>query len=119
MSREYKFHCKKCEFDTNYKSKWEIHIDSELHKTGKKKIRSDKIRIEKCPECEYESKINTNMRQHILIKHSTTEDREKEFTYYCKYCDYGTFAKSLYQIHKKTKKHRQIYSLLSKNIIEI
>ena len=62
--------------------------------------------------------INTNMRQHILINHCTEKEREKEFTYYCKYCDYGTFAKSLYQIHKRTKKHKQIVELLSK-IVEI
>jgi acetyl-CoA carboxylase beta subunit len=118
MSNKYKYQCESCGFNTNYKSKWEIHISSELHKTGKKKIRSDKICIEKCPECDYESKINTNMRQHILINHGTKEEREKEFTYYCKYCDYGTFAKSLYQIHKRTKKHKQIVELLSK-IVEV
>lgn len=118
MSNEYKYQCESCGFNTNYKSKWEIHISSELHKTGKKKIRSDKICIEKCPKCDYESKINTNMRQHILINHSTKEEREKEFTYYCKYCDYGTFAKSLYKIHKQTKKHKQIAELLSK-IVEV
>ena len=96
----------------------EIHISFELHRTGKKKIRSDKICIKKCPDCDYKSKTNTNMRQHILIKHCTKEERKKEFTYYCKYCDFGTFAKSIYNIHKQTKKHKQIKELLSK-IIEI
>ena len=64
------------------------------------------------------ARTNTNMKQHILINHGTKEDREKEFTYYCKYCDYGTFSKPLYKTHKQTKKHKNIVELLSK-IIEI
>ena len=115
---EYKYRCNKCNFFTNYKSVWSRHINTELHKTGKKKIRSDKIRIDECPECDYKTKINTNMKQHILINHGTKEDREKEFTYYCKYCDYGTFSKPLYKIHKKSKRHKHIVDLLSK-IIEV
>ena len=33
------------------------------------------------------------MKIHKLNKHLTKEDREKEFTHYCKYCDYGSFSK--------------------------
>ena len=118
MTKEYKYQCNKCKFYTNYESLWDRHINTELHKTGKKKIRSDKIRLEQCLECNYETKINTNMRQHILINHGTKKEREKEFTYYCKICDYGTFSKPLYKTHKQTKKHKQIKELLSK-IIEV
>lgn len=115
MSTEYKYKCKKCKYYTNYESKWEIHTSSELHKTGKKKIRSDKIVIEKCSDCDYKSRINTNMKQHILTKHGTKSDRENEFTYYCKYCDFGTFGKSSYKIHRQTKKHEQIRNSIKQN----
>ncbi len=37
-----KYICEKCKFETNYKSNYNKHIRSELHKTGIKKTRSDK-----------------------------------------------------------------------------
>jgi hypothetical protein len=114
MTEEYKYQCIRCKFNTNYESLWNRHVNTEMHKTGKKKIRSDKICIEQCPECDYQSKINTNMRQHILNNHVSKEEKEKEFTYYCKYCDFGAFSKPLYTEHIKTKKHRQIKEILSK-----
>lgn len=114
MTSEYKYQCTKCNFYTNYKSVWARHINTVLHKTGKKKIRSDKISAKKCIKCDYKSRTNTNMKQHILINHGTKKEREKEFTYYCKYCDYGTFSKPLYKIHRQTKKHNNIVELLSK-----
>ena len=32
------------------------------------------------------------------------EEREKDFKYYCKDCDYGTFSKDQYETHNN-KKH--------------
>ena len=47
------------------------------------------------------------MKIHKLNKHLTKEDREKEFTYYCKYCDYGSFSKDLLEKHNLTEKHKK------------
>jgi len=38
---EYKYNCKQCDFKCNIKSRWEKHVSTELHKTGKRKQRSD------------------------------------------------------------------------------
>lgn len=35
------------------------------------------------------------------------EEREKEFTYYCKNCDHGTFSKDLHERHLQTEKHKK------------
>jgi len=45
------------------------------------------------------------MLQHKLNEHSTVEEREKEFKYYCKKCDYGTISKDLFNKHQQTQKH--------------
>ena len=46
-----KFICEKCNFETNIKSKWNNHINTELHKNGKRKIRSDCKNPLKCNDC--------------------------------------------------------------------
>lgn len=102
-----KYSCNQCKFYTNYKSKWDLHIITELHKTGKKKTRKDKVCPEKCPKCDYECSVNTTLKQHILSKHSTVDEKKKEFKYYCEKCDFGAFAKQLYDKHCNTTKHKQ------------
>ncbi len=102
---DYKYYCKKCKYKTNYATQWNVHINTTLHKTGKRKVRSDRKCPTKCPQCDYTGPNNTNITTHILNNHSTTEEREKGFKYYCEHCDIGTFAKSIYNKHIKTKRH--------------
>ena len=111
-----KFNCHKCEFATNYESLWNRHISTDFHKTGKKKIRSDKKCVDKCPQCEYKSNNNTNMTQHILNTHSTITERKLKFNHYCEICNYGTFSKSLYDKHTKSLKHINVTNYVNKNI---
>lgn len=108
MSSDYKFKCDSCKFYTNYQSRWTQHIVTEIHKTGKKKNRSDKQCSGICPNCNYTSEINTTLKQHILTKHGTIEDKEKGFSYYCGYCDYGSFSKTAFEKHKQSTKHIQL-----------
>lgn len=36
-TEEYKYNCDSCGFKCKFNSQWEKHIETELHKTGKKK----------------------------------------------------------------------------------
>ncbi len=106
----YKYTCGQCKYNTNYKSQWNKHIDTEKHKTGKRKIRSDKKDPPKCTICNHTSTDITNLKLHILNKHSTIEEKQNKF----KYCDFGSFSKRLYDRHLKTKKHKHIQNILNK-----
>ena len=108
MTDSYKFICTTCDFRTNHPSRWKQHTATDLHKTGKRKPRSDKKHLDKCPKCNYTAKSNTTLKQHILIKHGTTEEKQTGFSYYCQDCDYGTFAKPSYDKHCLTTKHKQM-----------
>jgi hypothetical protein len=103
--KENKYICIECDFKCNENSRWLKHIETEKHKTGKRKIRSDYGGPFKCEKCNYESNNKTTFTQHKLNEHSNKEQREKEFKYYCNLCDFGTFSKGLYENHKKTDKH--------------
>jgi len=105
MEETVKYNCQKCNYHTNYTTSWKTHINTTLHKTGTRKTRSDKKNIAKCPQCDYQSFGNTNLKQHILNDHCTKEERKIGFKYYCEYCDYGTFAKTFYDAHLNTVKH--------------
>ena len=113
MEITYKFVCNDCRFNTNFESLWKKHIMTELHKTGKKKIRSDKKFSEKCTQCNYIGKNYTNMTQHVLNDHSTKDERKVGFKYYCNYCDIGTFSKTTYKTHIETKKHQIVLNVLN------
>lgn len=111
MDTNNKFICEKCNFETNIKSKWNIHIDTELHKNGKRKIRSDCKNPLKCYDCDYITKNNITLKKHILNKHSNIEERQKQFKYYCNYCNFGTFSIDTINIHNNTDKHKHFISL--------
>jgi len=63
----------------------------------------------KCKDCNrsFRNQITT-YKQHMLDHHSTKKERKKEFTYYCKLCDIGTFSISTWTNHINTKKHQRI-----------
>ncbi|ARF12267.1 hypothetical protein Klosneuvirus_4_82 [Klosneuvirus KNV1] len=104
---DHKYKCEKCNFASNYKSALNKHYTTELHKTGKRKTRSDTIEPHTCNKCNYKNKNIIAYKKHMLNEHSNKETREKEFKYYCKYCDIGTFSKDTYNEHLETDKHKK------------
>ena len=50
---EYKYICEKCDYKCNFISQWNLHINTELHKTGKRKKRTDKTEVGQCKDCDY------------------------------------------------------------------
>ena len=107
--------CEKCNISFKFKSQLEKHCKTELHKTGKKKIRSDKKEEFKCEICNlYTTNQQTNLKLHILNNHKTKEERKNEFPYYCELCDSGCIEEKLYKKHLETKKHKKKLDLLSK-----
>jgi len=102
-----KYYCEKCNYNCNIISRWNKHINTVLHITGKKKIRSDYKEINICQNCDFKTKNSIQFNEHKLNYHSNKEEREKEFKYYCNYCDYGTFAISFIEKHNNTKKHKR------------
>ena len=106
-----KYVCEKCSFKCNTKARWENHIKTELHKTGVRKKRSDYKEPIKCEQCLYKTKNLTTLKIHKLNHHSAKEDRETNFTYYCKLCDFGSFSSDSMDIHNNTKKHQHYLSI--------
>jgi len=53
MEEEIKLKCEKCNYETKNKHSYNKHIETILHMTGEKKIRSDK-KNNKCDECNKE-----------------------------------------------------------------
>lgn len=104
------YHCEKCKLYFNYKSFYEKHLISNIHINGKRKERNDKKEkpdrtIHKCSLCDYENINIQNYKAHYLKNHCTIEEKEKEFKYYCKICDFGVFTESMYNKHLETTKH--------------
>lgn len=102
-----KYYCEKCDFSCSCLSIWTKHTETELHKTGKRKKRCDCKVPFACEQCKYETKNSITFKKHILNEHSTKDEREKEFKYYCKYCDFGTFSIDTFNLHNNTKKHKK------------
>ena len=101
------FYCDKCDFECKFFSRLKIHEQTILHQTGKKKQRSDFKGIRKCDKCDYQTEYIINLKKHILNSHATRENREKEFKFFCKLCDFGTFSVDMMKIHKDTKKRKK------------
>ena len=110
----YKYSCDKCDYYTNHQTSWNRHVKTTMHIEGHRGTRSDKKEPTQCPHCDYKSKNSQLMRKHILNKHKSSQEREKEYTHYCKACDFGEFNNAMYQNHLKTNKHKQTTS--TKNV---
>ncbi len=110
----FKFKCDKCQFYTNYNSALLKHNETEFHKTGKRKERTDKKEPYKCNLCDYSTKNTVTFKQHKLNEHSTKDERKKGFKFYCEYCDFGVFSEDLYNNHIETPKHKKFIERNSK-----
>lgn len=55
------------------------------------------------------------MKKHVLNKHASLEEREKQFKYYCKLCDFGTFSKDTIEVHNNSEKHKLSVSRRGQN----
>ena len=51
---ESKFYCEKCNYRTDIASCYKQHLETTLHKTGKRKERCDKT-LYKCNKCSFEN----------------------------------------------------------------
>ena len=101
-----KYICDKCNYLTDTYKYFYQHCKTKKHLELEKKPRKDKLGIEyKCDKCEYISMNKNNYLTHKLNNHSATEEREKQFTYYCKACDFGVFVDSCYNKHIISKNH--------------
>jgi hypothetical protein len=99
------YYCEKCDYKTKVKHSYEIHLETEKHKTGKNKTRIDKKLKDKCPHCDFTCKKNLSMEQHILNKHASKKERKEQCRFYCEECDYGTFNKYSYDNHLSLQSH--------------
>ena len=91
--------CEKCNFNTNIKLNWNIHLLSEKHNRDGQKKKS------KCDKCTYIASHNGNLNIHILTHHSTINER-KQCKLYCNLCDQVFFSNSNMEKHNSTKRHK-------------
>ena len=104
---EFKYFCDKCNYGTNISTSYNKHINTELHKTGKRKVKDNKEPdLYECKKCDYTTNFKRNHITHYLRHHSTKEERAEQFKYYCEKCDYGTFSKTENTKHVATNSHR-------------
>jgi hypothetical protein len=93
------FQCNICDYKTIKPSDWIKHIGSEKHKRrGEKKCK-------KCEQCNIDFFSHWNLKHHILVTHSTKEERENQ-KYYCKECDQVFFCSQYMKKHMEGKRHK-------------
>jgi hypothetical protein len=106
-NKKHKFFCDKCNYSTNVSGSYKKHLETEIHKTGKRKTRSNKkCDLYECNKCDFTSKKEHNYFTHFLHNHATKEEKKLKFRFYCDNCDFGTFTESEYNKHVNTNKHK-------------
>ena len=103
---EYKFIYNKFVYKCNYTSQWINHSNTKNIFNMIYKKRSDYQEDNKCDKCDYTTRNIVTMKKHVLNKHGTLEQREKEFKFYCKICDFGTFSKDTIEVLNNSDKHK-------------
>jgi hypothetical protein len=96
--------CSTCHYETPIKAYWDRHLLSWKHQHGGQT--KSKILKANCEKCGVKFSTTTNMKQHMLVHHSSPQERKKQYKFYCDVCDYGSFAKPAYEQHVLTRKHR-------------
>jgi hypothetical protein len=116
MSKNKTYACEKCNTICNSEKSWNKHIETNKHKTGKNKIRSDKIYPCKCTSsenCNFIATKKSHMDQHILTFHSTKEERKVKYKYYCDICDFGSLSEVAFNKHLLSNKHKNFVLIKS------
>jgi hypothetical protein len=108
---KYKFFCQKCNYGTNIRNSLIQHNETNFHKTGLKKRKDEKINY-KCELCEYKNINKNNYLTHKLNNHSTIEERNIKFKYYCNKCDFGVFSESSFKLHKDSVRHIRLNNII-------
>lgn len=103
---KYKFFCEICNYGTELKSSMNTHLKTTLHLTGHRKSKKV-LENYKCNECQYENEHKYNYLSHMLNTHGTKEERKEKYKYYCDVCDIGSFAKTVYDKHCNSDKHKK------------
>lgn len=99
--------CEKCNYKTHLLDSYNKHCNTELHKTGKRKVRKDRLAENyKCEKCDYITTTKLNIKTHMLNNHSNKEEKKNGFKFYCEKCDFGVFTETSFDLHLKTKKHK-------------
>jgi hypothetical protein len=111
---KYKYICEKCDYKCRFECEWKKHCETTLHKTGERKKKDNYKENGKCKDCEYTTTNTFLMKKHRLNEHATKEEREKEFKFYCSYCDVGAFSKETIETHYNTNKHKKFVQRLKK-----
>jgi hypothetical protein len=119
---KFKYYCEKCNYGTDIKNSMALHNNSILHITGtagKRNVKKKEIKkVYKCENCDYISNNKNNYLVHKLNKHSTKEDRKKEYKFYCELCDFGILSKTSYNKHLDSLTHKNIVEILKKHNIQ-
>ena len=112
--------CEKCNFKSVHCCSYKKHLTTQLHLTGKRKQRDDKIIPDKCPHCLYTTAVNTSMQSHIIKNHMTPEEQKQKLKYYCDHCKIGYLSKVQYDRHTESKRHanKLIYEGINKKTCE-
>ena len=95
---DYKYKCPTCQYYTDTKVSWHIHIMSERHcRNGQKKPT-------KCDQCHHVASNSWNLKIHKQLVHLTEEEKEKQ-KYYCKPCGVVFLCESYQKKHNASKGH--------------
>jgi hypothetical protein len=102
-----RYHCDKCNFNTNYKSQWDTHITTKKHQKLNETHHeiNNKNFDSTCKLCNYVSNKKVGMTLHYLNNHASIKERKEQFKYYCETCNYGNITQSHYNIHINSIKH--------------
>ena len=108
--KKYNYICNKCNYGTNIEQSLINHFKTKKHRTGL--YGGKKKEFYECNLCEYSSTNKNNYLTHKLNNHANDEERESQFTFYCKTCKVGVFTESSMKIHKETIKHQKLIKIL-------
>ena len=93
--------------------------NTEILKTKKRKIRSDKGKKRKekrkeyiCDKCGYTTQLKTASVIHYLNYHAIMKERIEQYKFFCDKCNFGSMSKVSYNTHLNTKKHKYMMRLI-------
>ena len=95
--KTYKYFCEICNVGANTKTNWLMHIKTKRHLHGG-------LLPKTCNICNSSFHNHWLLKQHYIINHATSEERDK-CKYYCKICNMVFMSELYFDNHNIGKKH--------------
>ena len=108
------YKCEYCNYETKYKTNYNLHTKTKKHLKNLEKPNEEK---NKCEICNKKFSSAQALKNHNSSRHLNEKNKKEGYIYYCEYCGTGNNVEKLYKKHTESNKHIRLMNIIKNNFL--